>query len=172
VDISILGPKSIKIKGKKTSFIIDPMKGIVKNSADAIVLLKGRMEIDLSRVADARIILEGPGSYEVNGTRVAGLKTPNGILYKFQVDDLTIILGYATDAKVEEFNTCQIAVVNTDANFSESFITAMEPKMTILYGDKASESAKTLGGEQVAPVSKISVTKDKFSEKMEIAILN
>jgi hypothetical protein len=171
VDISIIGEKSIKIKGKRTTFLIDPMKGMTKTSADAIVLLRGREGIDLSRVTDARIIVEGPGSYEVGGTRFSGLKTPNGTLYRFQIDDVVIILGRATDSKVEEFNTCQVAIVNTDENFNESFVTAMEPKITILYGDKKIESAKTLGGENIAPVSKISVGKDKFPEKMEVAVL-
>ena len=43
--------------------------------------------------------------------------------------------------------------------------------MAILYGDKKTESAKTLGAESVVLVPKVTITKDKLPEKMEIVAL-
>ena len=171
MDISIVGGNSIKLKGKQATFVVDPVEKMPKTSADAIILLNGSRNIDVGRVTDYRIIIDGPGGYEVGGVKISGTKTSKETLYKLSIDNISIILGSAADAKMEGFNVCQIAVVNTTENFNESFVTALEPKMTILYGDKKTESAKTLGAESVVLVSKITITRDKLPGKMEIVVL-
>ena len=171
MDIAIIGKNNIKLKGKQTTFVVDPTKDMPKTASDAIILLNGLENIDTSKVTDFRIIINGAGGYEVGGSKITGAKTPKGILYKILIDDVSIILGFATDAKMEGFNACQVAVVNTNSDFNESFVTALEPKMVLLYGEKSKEEAKALGAENVSLVSRISITKDKLSEKMEIAVL-
>ncbi len=171
MDISVVGSNSIKIKGKQVAFVVDPSKGMPKTPADAIILLNGLNSVDTDRITDSRIILNGPGGYEVGGAKISATKTSKGILYRFLIDDVNVILGRPADSKVEGFNTCQVAVLNMDIDFNESFVTALEPKITILYGDKKNESAKTLGAESISPVSKFTVAKDKLPEKMEIVVL-
>jgi hypothetical protein len=172
VDIAILGENSLRLKGKKVAFIVDPEKGMPKTSADAVILLNdGNNNVDISRVTDSRLIITGPGSYEVGGIKVSGLKTPKGIVYRILIDDITTILGSSTDTKVEGYDVCQVAIVNTTNDFSESYVTALEPKITVLYGDKKDESAKKLGAENVSTVTKITILKDKLPEEMEIAVL-
>ena len=171
MDIVTLGKNSIKIKGKKVSFVVDPSEEMPKISSDAIILLDGLTNIDTSRVTDSRIIIEGPGGYEVGGAKISGASTSRGILYKLFIDDVVVILGRATDSKTEGFNLCQVAIVNTDNNFNESFVTTLEPKITVLYGDKKAESAKALGAENINSSQKISITKDKLPEKMEVVVL-
>ena len=172
VDISIVGKNSIKLKGKLATFVVDPTKDMPKTASDAIILLNGFENIDTSRVTDFRIIINGAGGYEVGGSKISGTKTPKGTLYKILIDDVSIILGFATDAKMEGFNACQVAVVNTGNDFNESFVTALEPKMVLLYGEKSKEEAKALGAENVNSSSKVSITKDKLPEKTEIVVLN
>lgn len=171
VDITILGNNSLKIKGKGVTFIVDPTKALPKTSSDAIILLDGKDSTDISRITDSRITIAGPGGYEVGGAKISGTGTQKGILYKLLIDGISVILGSATDTKMEGFNACQAAIVNTSNDFNESFITALEPKITILYGDKKNEAAKTLGQESVSSVSKMTITKDKLPEKMEIVVL-
>lgn len=172
MDISIVGENSLKLKGKKVTFIVDPVKEMPKTSADAVILLNGgNKNIDLSRITDSRIIMEGPGSYEVGGIKISGLKTPKGIIYKLLIDDIITILGSSTDTKAEDYDVCQVAIVNTTNDFSESYVTALEPKITILYGENKTESAKKLGAESITMIPKITILKDKLPEKMEIAVL-
>jgi len=171
VDIAIVGKNSIKLKGKQVTFIVDPTEGMPKTTADAIILLNGGDNIDVGRVIDSRITIDGPGGYEIGGSKISGTKTPKGTLYRFSIDDISIVLGFATDARIEGFNTCQVAVVNTNSDFNEAFITALEPKITFLYGDKKAESAKTLGAESVSSVPKLTIAKDKLPDKMEIVVL-
>lgn len=170
MDISFIEGNSIRLKGRKATFIVDPAKQMPKAAADAVIVLDGMKNIDVSRVTDSRITITGPGEYEIGGIKVSGTKTPKGTIYRFSMDDMSVFLGFATDVKIEGFNLCQIAIVNTANDFSESFVMALEPKLTILYGDKKNESAKTLGA-NVAQVSKIAITKDKLPEKTEVAVL-
>jgi len=176
VDIAIVGKNSLKIKGKQITFIVDPTPDMPKTSADAIILLNGVSppaggNIDTSKVTDSRITINGAGGYEVGGVKISTAKTPKGILYSLSIDDVSVILGSATDAKIEGFNACSVAVINADNDFNESFVTALEPKITVLYGEKKIEAAKAIGAENISSVSKITITKDKLPEKMEIVVL-
>ena len=80
-------------------------------------------------------------------------------------------MGSATDVKVEAFNASQVVVLDTNTEFNESFVTALEPKITVLYGGKNAAAAKILGAESVSPVSKVTIAKDKLPEKMEVVVL-
>ncbi len=172
MDISIVGKNSIKIKGKKVTFVVDPSKEMPKTNADAIILLEGIANVDLSRVVDSRIVINGPGEYEVGGGKISAAKTPKGVLYYLSIDELHVIVGKPTESKIEGFSAAQVAVINVDSKINESFITSLESKITVLYGDKKEEEAKALGAESVSPVPKITITKDKLPEKMEIVVLN
>jgi hypothetical protein len=171
VDISIVEKSSIKIKGKRAIFIVDPTKEMPKTPADAIIFLNGEDKAGVSKVADFRMIINGPGEYEVGGVKVSGLKTSKGIIYRLSVDGVTVVLGTATDTKMEGFSACEVMVVNTNNDFNESFVTALEPKTVVLYGDKGAESAKKLGAENVSSITKVTIAKDKLPEKMEVIVL-
>lgn len=171
MDISIVGKNSIKLKGKRVCFIVDPSKEIPKTSADAIILLNGQENMDISRVTDSRIIINGAGGYEISGTKVSGTTTSKGTLYRISMDEIIIIVGRAAETKEEGFNACQVAIVNAESDFNESFVTTLEPKMVLLYGEKSKEEAKALGAENISSSPKISITKDKLPEKMETVVL-
>lgn len=171
VDIAIIESQCVKIKGKGVTFVVDPTSGMPKTPADAVILLNGKNNMDVSRVTESRIIIDGPGGYEVSGAKISVTTTPKGILYRLSVDGIDIIIGRSIEAKVEGFNSCQVLVVNADAEFSESFVTALEPKIVVLYGEKKAESAKTLGAESISIVPKVTIVKDKLPEKMEIVVL-
>ena len=171
MDIAIVGKTSIKIKGKKASFIVDPRRDLPKTSADAIILSNGYDNIDTSHVTDSRIIITGAGGYEVNGAKVSGTTTAKGTLYRISIDGVVIIVGKGAETKAEGFNACQVAIVNTGSDFNESFVTSLEPKLTVLYGPSKLDGAKTLGAQNLGVVSKITVAKDKLPEKMEVVVL-
>lgn len=171
MDISIVGKNSIKLKGRLATFIVDPSSVLPKTQADAIILLNGINNIDTGRVIETRLIISGAGGYEVGGVKISGAATPKGILYKLSIDDVSIIVGRTMESKTEGFSACQVALINADSDFNESFVTGLEPKIIVIYGDKKIEAVKTLGAENVASVPKITIAKDKFPEKMEVVML-
>ena len=122
-------------------------------------------------MTDWRAIIEGRGEYEVGGAKVSGATTSKGTLYRISIDGIDIIVGKGAETKAEGFNACQVAIINTDGDFNESFITSLEPKITVLYGVSKIDAAKTLGAESIGLVPKITIVKDKLPEKMEVVVL-
>ena len=81
------------------------------------------------------------------------------------IDDLS-------SGRKEEIDTaCQIAILNVDDGFSSSFITNLEPKIVVLYGDKKENAANLLGKGTLPATKKFTVTKDKLPEEMEVVVL-
>ena len=172
MDISILDSESIKIRGKSGVLIIDPNDSMPKNNADGILFQNPDSKEGISRVLDYRIIMHGPGDYEVGGIKIAGTKGKEGLLYRLTVDGVGILLAKASEiSNDDKINSADVLLLDVDSDFSESLIATVDPKVAILYGKSTLEALKTLGKENLAPVKKFSTTKDKLPNEMEVMIL-
>lgn len=194
MDISSLEEPSLKIRFKHATFVVDPPHRGSKISSDAILQLYSRLT-DSGRVADYRIVINGPGEYEINGVKILGVRIEGGLIYNIVGDGMRMVLGKTnevsklsatggsalrsehsgskTSGRKEELDTeCQIAVLNVDGEFSQSIVTTLEPKVIILWGNKKEEGAKILGRENLPPVKKFTMTKDKLPEEMEVVLLS
>ena len=169
MDFQLLNNNSIRIKSKKASFVVDPVKEIGKTSADGVLSLSKGV-IDVSRVADSRIVISASGEYEVGGVKISGFAVEQGISYSINADNIFVVLGKVSNLKEAQDKTfsCQIALLNADEDPS-AVVAKLEPKIVILYGEKKSEGAKALG-KDVSPVNKFSA-KDSFPAEMEVIIL-
>jgi len=172
VDIYTLDKNSIKIHSKYANFIVDPAPQGTKVSCDAVILLNNN-NIDLGRVVDYRIIIDGPGEYEVNGVKVLGVRGDRGFVYGIAADGFSVILGKSSEtSKIKEDTfLCQIAILNVDDEVNSSMVTKLEPKIMILYGEDKENAAKVLGKGNIPSVKKVSLTKDKLPEEMEVVVL-
>jgi len=175
MDVTLLSENSIKIKGKKAAFIVDPEKGMQKNNADAIILLK-KDSPDLTRVDDYRVIIDGPGEYEVGRVKISGIKSGEDTVYSLIVDNVEVLLGKVSALAniADKIQEHKVAILDVDLEIKESVITAVEPRLAILYGEKASEGAKTLGKDEssIQRAKKISFNEDKLPEEMGVAVLS
>jgi pyrrolidone-carboxylate peptidase len=172
MDIQVLGEDSLRIKSKKTTLAIDPKTAIQKFDADAI-LLTGK-EGDVNRITNYRVVINGAGEYEVAGLKIVGIKSEDDLLFCLISENVKMLVAKASSLKqisTEKIGDYQIVVINTDADVSESAITAMEPSIVILYGLKAKETAKALGKESVSVSSKVNFAEDKLPEETEVMLL-
>ena len=62
MDVSVLSKDSIKIKGRSSSFVIDPTAQIQEVGADAAVFLKDIENPEVGKVTDYRVIIKGAGN--------------------------------------------------------------------------------------------------------------
>lgn len=190
MDIYTLDKNSIKIHSKHANFIVDPAeRGVdptklgTKVSCDAVILLN-KQSNDLSKVADYRIVINGPGEYEISGAKVSCIKADLGFIYSLMVDGFSVILGSSSEipkisaiggsASVhkEEFNTeCQIAILNVDDELNPTVVTKLEPKIMILYGEDKEGAVKILGKQNLPTTKKFTIMKDKLPEEMEVVVL-
>lgn len=171
MDIALLSPGSIKVKGKIASFIVEPRDVKGKLAADAVITYDST-PIDISAVEGARVTLAGPGDYEVNGIKIVGLKSQNSSVYYLNIDNMSVMVGKSSAFKSKEIlKDADVAVLFADELVDASLLATLDPRATVFYGEKAEENIKALGKEAAA-TNKYSVTKDKLPTEMEAVLLS
>lgn len=170
MEIALLNPGSIKIKSKLANFVVDPLSNSPKTDADVIISLGS--EVNSSKITDFRLIIQGPGEYEVKGVKVSGEKANLGGIFKLTLDKLNVVLAKASDlSKADKAGEANVVVINADDAVSDKAITTMAPNVVVFYGEKAVEAAKALKENSADAVSKYAVTFDKLPQEMEVVVL-
>ncbi len=171
MEVALLDLGSIKIRSKIATFVVDPTINIPKTEAVGVVLL-GSVNANTSKVAESRVILAGPGEYEVKGVKITSIKSDGGALYKLELDRMNVVVATGSAlSKAENAPEAQVVIINADSLPSDKVITAMQSNVVILYGEKKLEAAKILKDVQIAPVNKFSVTSDKLPQELEVVVL-
>ncbi len=177
MDINLLDKNTLKIKLKKTNFVVDPKEKTPKTSADAIIALD-RESFDATRVADYRIIIKGPGEYEIGGIKLIGYKYDNEFTsYSFITGNISVLVGKVSSLEkiLDKIDEHKIAILDVDAKMNPSIVTAIEPNCLVLYGEMVKEGLESLGKEalerKTEQSQKLTINEDKLSEEMQIIIL-
>lgn len=170
MDVYLLSQNSIRIKTKRSTVVIDPQKDITKTSADCVIATG---DVDLSKITDSRLLIEGVGEYEVGGLKITGLTFGDKTAYVLNADGVETFFAKTSVAenKPEITRDYLVAILNVDTALNPTVVTSLEPRLLILYGEHAKEGAKILGKENVPVVSKYSFSEDKLTEEMEVVTL-
>ena len=172
MDIQLFGKDSLKIKIKKTTLSVDPKTSIQKFDADAVLLMNENS--DVSRINNYRVVVDGPGEYEIGGLKVLGIKTGDNIIYTLSYQNVATIIAKASclnGTSVDKLGEYPVAIINADSDLNQDVLTAIEPRVIVLYGEKAKEGAKSLGKENISPSSKITVSEEKLPEELDVMLL-
>lgn len=172
MEVTLLENNCLRIKGKKASIIVDPKKGVQKQTADAILLLE-KQEFDPSRVEGSRLTVKDPGEYEVGGIKMTGQGADGSIFYNISVDSTDLVLAQAsTLGKFKDAITePKIAILNADSEIDPETIAAIEPRVVLLYGQHSKEAIKSLGKEGITGVRKFAPAKEALAEETQIVWL-
>ncbi len=170
MEISLLSPQSIRIKGKQGAFVINP-SGKVTN-VSALISFDG-IQIDKTKVEDGTVILKGPGEYEVAGIKISGIRNGAETVYSLNVDKVDVLLarGKAIEKDHTKLREHNIVVLFNDTITDSSFITALAPNVVIFYGPNAEDSIKQLAKESYRTETKYQITLDKLPQEMEEILL-
>lgn len=169
MEIALLDKNSIRIKGKKTTIVVDPQ---TKTVGDCVLFLNDIDITNASLVEGQRLVVQGPGEYEIGGAKISVLKRGEELAYILTIDSILLCLAKANamEKSQDAMQECSVAVFLADSLISESLIAAVSPKIAVLYGEKAAESTKAIG-KDVAPVNKIQISADKLPEEMQVVVL-
>jgi hypothetical protein len=172
MDVTLLDKTSLRIKSKYANFIVDPFESLSKISSDAVIVLSDKT--DLSRVTDYRVIIKAPGEYEVGGIKISGIDLEGTTVYGLTIDGIDVLLAKTSSiSKIsEKLKEYEIAIFNVDSEINQSVVTALEPRIVILYGEKAKEAAKAMGKESAEVLQKFSASDGKLPEEMQVVVLN
>lgn len=170
MDVTLLSPGSIKVKGKVASFIVEPRDTKGKLAADAVITFDST-PIDISAIDGARVTLAGPGDYEVGGVKLVGVKGPSSSMYYINLDNMSVMVGKVSAFKGKDtLRDADVAIFFADELVDASLLATLDPRVTAFYGEKAEENIKALGKEST-PVSKYTITRDKLPAEMEAVLL-
>lgn len=171
MEISNVSADCIKLKSKQASIIVDPISLRGKVEGDAIILFKSQESGDFSKVEGYRLVIDGPGEYEVSGIKILGSKSGKDLMYQFSIDnvDVMLVLASSVEKAKDKLSSHQILLLCADGVVSMSTVATLEPRVVVVYGENAS---KIEDAEGVTKAGKYSTTKDKLPEKMEVILLS
>jgi hypothetical protein len=119
-------------------------------------------------------VIDAAGEYEINGLKISGTTSENDTIFTVTSENVPTLIAKASSLEkfsAEKIGDYKIVIINADSDLDQGRVTAMEPNMVILYGEKAKEIAKTLGKESASVSSKITLSEDKLPEEMDVMIL-
>ncbi len=150
MEISKVGAASIKLKGKNSSLIIDPTG---KTEAQIILATQPLDSLSLDKVEGARLIISGPGEYEVGGISITGKEVEGGIIYQI-LDTSKIIFTPSSAIKSvpddEEFDCLLVKVVG---EIKDDDLGPINAKCIALYGDLNLATVKSENQEKINKVN-------------------
>ncbi|OGD95660.1 hypothetical protein A3F02_02900 [Candidatus Curtissbacteria bacterium RIFCSPHIGHO2_12_FULL_38_9b] len=215
VDIWWHGQACFKIKGKKTSCVIDPYESeftglnSLKLQADIVCITHDHQDHNNFKVVKSEaentnpFVINGSGEYEISGINVVGISSyhdnQNGTergkntIYLITVDEINIVhlgdLGQKklTQDQVEQLSVCDILLIpvggvyTIEAKDAPDIISQIEPKIIVpmhykIEGLKfnlsdVNQFLATMGREKTQPQPKLSISKEKLPEEVEIVVL-
>lgn len=94
MEIAVLPQDGLKIKGKQGMLVIDALK----QSADANAsILLANATPEKTHTEEGNLVIQGPGSYEVSGIKITGMRHEGHLAYSFIIDRLNVLVGKASD---------------------------------------------------------------------------
>ncbi len=149
MDIAKVGEKSLRIKSKNASFIINPEKKI----EEEIVILTEKPQ-DYSQFGD-NIVISGPGEYEAAGVSIKGDSSDGGIAYDFLEDGQRLVVlsnpKVAKSKDVEDASAVAVFLGDTPDNLSD-----LTAELVVVIGPETSLPADR---ENIKKTDKINLKK-------------
>lgn len=189
MEIRRLGDKTLQIRGKKECVLIDPsdVSELNDKSGCRLILLTSKMS-GVAALAEGKVIVSGPGEYEVGGIEVTGLKTGEGSsLYLLSMEGVMIgVMGglkeELSDKKVEKVASVDVLVLSLKEILAVgekkvlSWAKGWGVNYLILVGyqdkkellDKYLDETDSEGAEEA---ESLKVDKDSLPEGMEVVLL-
>lgn len=173
MDILLLDKKSIRVKGKKASIVINPTSTISKTEAEVAIYTNQSQDLSSQKLEGLRITITGSGEYEVNGVNISVIKSENENIGFLELDRIKLLVGSGASVikAIEKAENSDIALIDADSEFDYSGLTKLEPKVLIVYGQNKDEVKKTLGKDDAQLMNKFSITYDKMPQEMQMILL-
>lgn len=168
MEIALLPKNAVRIKGKQTTFLLDPQEK--SNTSPTLLLGIGSEQ---ASIADAPVVIAGPGEYEIGGIKVTGIRSESDMLYTMKVDGIDILFGKiaALDKMQHKLKEHNIIVALCDTEISAAFLTSLASNVVMVYGEKAETIMQSFGKDNIQRMSKFASTADKLPSEVETILL-
>ncbi|HVZ66696.1 MAG TPA: hypothetical protein VG917_00370 [Patescibacteria group bacterium] len=148
MDIASVSQNSIKVKTKSATFIIDPSGKI-----DSDVVILTQKPEDYTQFED-KVVIDGPGEYEVSGVSIKGDKVANKLSFDFLEDNQRLLFAPVS------------AVKDIDTEGYTGIVMSLDEKVAGEIPSVAAELVAVIGPEEFLPQDKSTIKKiDKLNLK-------
>lgn len=186
MDITYLGHSSFRLRGKNATVVTDPYNSDIVGlkfpkhiEADIVTVSHEHKDHStLLSIEGNPYIINGPGEYEVKGVGVVGHATNQNTIYRIEIDGVAIVhLGRLdrtlTTAEVDELDGVHILMIPIDVTQAVAVINEIEPSIVIPMQYEKSQLDAFLKeiGKEVVPQAKLTISKDKMPEVMQVVVL-
>lgn len=185
--IRLMAGKAIKITGKKESILLDPDEKILAAAADKkvrIVIFTSKEE-GSGGVDEGRVVIRGPGEYEVGGVEMEGFRGSNGDwFYLINVDGVKVgvFLGAVESLSkktVEEVAGVDVflAAILAGDDKNNKKIVELSKEWGVNYlvpmdgGVDVKRFLDSVDREDLRPTPELLVESDKLPDGMEVVYL-
>jgi hypothetical protein len=167
MEIALLPKNAVKVKGKNSTLVINPVDSTTPHQAALFTK-------EPERTIDGSIPITGPGEYEIGGIKISGVRASTGTVYSITVDDLDIIIGDLSvlEKAQHKLKEHHVALILTEEEKDASFVTSLATNALLLYGDRAKDVIQKFAKEGMNEMSKYQVTKDKLPQEIQTILLS
>lgn len=155
-EIEYKGANSVKIATKKTTVVFDPklsLVGLKDVSSKGVVQVATESRFATGSVAESKVLIEGPGEYEVGDISIKGIAAQCHIdteeaeklstIYRLEANDIRVaVLGNIapslTDDQLEKLGVIDILVIpvggggyTLDATSAVALVHRIEPRVVV-----------------------------------------
>lgn len=172
MEVTLLGPHSVRIKSKTSIIAVNPVGIKGKVAADCVLLFTKDIASQHISLEFEAPILAGPGEYEVKGLKLTGLGKTDAIAYVGRIDSLDVCITKASllSQTKDTLSEYTMVILEEDVLTDAAQLAKLGASIVIIYGEKAVEFVKA-SGKEITPVSKYAVTREKLPGESEIVLL-
>jgi hypothetical protein len=185
MEIKYLGKNIFLIKGKKESALVNPDERIATKDRPRIVI-KNETKIEVDGEEGERVVVMGPGEYEIGGIEINGFSAgPGETFYSVMVDGVTVgILGrlkeQLTDKRIDKISGVDVLVADISNGVGPKGILNLAKKwganyvVPVGYNEEDGALKKfmdELDVEGQEAVESLKVDKDNLPEGTEVVVL-
>lgn len=132
MEISKLGDTGLRIKSKNVTVVVDPA---AKSEADIIIHLDRNTPHDTKDITGAKLIIDGPGEYEVSGLSITGEKVGQDVMYRLDDEIFGLILASSRIvATAKEEDGEQALVVKSTAPMQADLLDSYVQDVCVVFG--------------------------------------
>jgi len=160
MEIKYLGGKTVFLKGKKESVLVNPDIEIGNNKNGARIVLYTSESQGRADLEDNRVLINGAGEYEVGGVEINGISGGDeNTVYRLIVDGFKVVV---VEALKQELGDKSIERIE------ESDVLVVYPENGTLLSYKMSKDlAKKWGANYLIPISTDSEVLNKFLDEAD-----
>lgn len=157
---------SLKIKTKLVNFLIDPDSDL-KNGLDFdfYVLLSKTLLF-----TNEKPVLKGGGDYEIKSIKISAFEKDGLVSYLIRIEGMDILFLDAEAINCKELiKECDVVIIKTKikSKIDEQNLASFNTNMIILWGEYEESQIAS----NVKKIAKISISKDKLPQELEVNLI-